>query len=160
MISAVDLLKGIGVASGMKIAHVPGADGSLNTNYAGKVEAACSALLKDDCDFAYIHIEAPDEMSHQGDLARKIKAIEYFDEKVVAPVLKEMTASQEDFRLLVLPDHPTPVRLRTHTADSVPFLLYDSTVTLSHDRGYNEADCTRSGVYIADGHKLIDELFK
>ncbi|MDR0220392.1 MAG: cofactor-independent phosphoglycerate mutase [Lachnospiraceae bacterium] len=160
MVSAVDLLKGIAVATGMGVADVPGADGTLHTNYAGKVAAAMDALLKDGYDFAYIHIEAVDEASHQGDLPLKIKAIEYLDEKVVAPVYEQLTASGEDFRMLVLPDHPTPLRLRTHTADRVPFLLYDSTVTFYHDRAYNEEECRKSGGFIAEGHKLIDELLK
>ncbi|MCL2254538.1 MAG: cofactor-independent phosphoglycerate mutase [Lachnospiraceae bacterium] len=164
MISAVDLLKGIGVATGMTVADVPGANGSLNTNYAGKVDAACKALLNEGYDFAYIHIEAPDEMSHQGDMESKVKAIEYLDEKVIAPIFNRLTESGEDFRLLIMPDHPTPLHLRTHTADSVPFLLYDSrtandtSVTFPANEGYNEAACKRSGDYIEEGHKLIDEL--
>jgi len=159
MISAVDLLKGIGVASGMAVANVPGANGTLHTNYAGKVAAACDALLNEDFDFAYIHIEAPDEMSHQGDLNNKIKAIEYLDEKVIAPVFKRMEESGEDFRLLVLPDHPTPLHLRTHTSDCVPFLLYDSTGTLKHDEQYNEEACKKSGNCIGEGYHLIEVLF-
>jgi len=158
MISAVDLLKGIGIASGMKVANVPGANGTLHTNYAGKVDAACNALLNEDYDFAYIHIEAPDEMSHQGDLENKIKAIEYLDEKVISPVFERLSESGEDFRLLIMPDHPTPLHLRTHTADSVPFLLYDSSVILSHYSYYNEAECKAGGDYIEDGYKLIDEF--
>lgn len=164
MISAVDLLKGIGVASGMAIADVPGANGTLHTNYAGKVAAACDALLNEDFDFAYIHIEAPDEMSHQGDLNNKIRAIEYLDEKVIAPVFDCFKESGADFRLLVLPDHPTPLRLRTHTGDSVPFLLYDSRVTFGHygqyNGQYNEETCKKTGDYVAKGHQLIEELFK
>jgi len=158
MVSAVDLLKGIGVACGMKVANVPGANGTLHTNYAGKVAAACDALLDDGYDFAYIHIEAPDEMSHQGDLDNKIKAIEYLDEKVISPVFKRMFESGEDFRLLILPDHPTPLRLRTHTGDAVPFLLYDRMVVLSQGLDYNEGDCESTGDYVGEGYKLIDEL--
>ncbi|MCL2052398.1 MAG: cofactor-independent phosphoglycerate mutase [Lachnospiraceae bacterium] len=165
MVSAVDLLKGIGAASGMKIANVPGANGTLHTNYAGKVEAASNALLNDGYDFAYIHIEAPDEMSHQGDLNNKIKAIEYLDEKVIAPVFRRLSESGEDFRLLIMPDHPTPLKLRTHTADSVPFLIYDSNVIYDTSvtipgRSYNEADCQASGDFIEAGHTLINEFLK
>ena len=166
MISAVDLLKGIGKACGMSVPMIPGANGTLHTNYAGKVDAAMNALLNDGYDFAYVHIEAPDEMSHQGDLANKIKAIEYLDEKVITPVFDRLTESGEDFRLLVMPDHPTPLRLRTHTADSVPFMLYDSTlsyydntVNLSHDGYYNEATCQATGDLIESGYLLIEELF-
>jgi 2,3-bisphosphoglycerate-independent phosphoglycerate mutase len=160
MVSAVDLLKGIAVATGMGVADVAGANATIHTNYAGKVAAAMDALLVDGYDFAYIHIEAPDEASHQGDLALKIKAIEYLDEKVVTPVYEQLSASGEAFRMLVLPDHPTPLRLRTHTAERVPFLLYDSTVTFYNDRDFNEEECQKSGGFIAEGHKLIDELMK
>ena len=159
MISAVDLLKGIGVACGMAVADVPGANGTLHTNYAGKVAAAGDALLNEDFDFAYIHIEAPDEMSHQGDLHNKVKAIEYLDEKVIAPVLTRLEESGVDFRLLILPDHPTPLHLRTHTADSVPFLLYDSSVTLRNEDNYNEETGQKSGEYITVGHQVIEVLF-
>jgi 2,3-bisphosphoglycerate-independent phosphoglycerate mutase len=158
MISAVDLLKGIAIATGMSVAQVAGADGSINTNFAGKVEAARKALLEDGCDLAYIHIEAPDEMSHQGDLQGKILAIEYLEKKVIAPIYDALVASGEAFRLLVLPDHPTPLRLRTHTGESVPFLLYDSTVTFHSASHYDEVSCWESGDYLAEGYKLIDEF--
>jgi len=158
MVSAVDLLKGIGVACGMKVPDVPGANGTLYTNYAGKVAAACDALLDEGYDFAYVHIEAPDEMSHQGDLGNKIKAIEYLDEKVISPVFRRMSKSGEDFRLLIMPDHPTPLRLRTHTGDAVPFLLYDSAVEVAHGLGYNEGECAAAGDYVGEGYRLIDEL--
>ena len=127
MISAVDLLKGIAVGAGMKNISVEGANGGLHTNYLGKAQAAVDAVLKDGYDFAYIHVEAPDEMGHQGSVERKIQSIEYLDEQVVKPVYEQMLASGEAFRLLVLPDHPTPIRVRTHTSDPVPYLLFDST---------------------------------
>ena len=158
MVSAVDLLKGIGLACGMKVVNVPGADGTLYTNYAGKVAAACDALLNEGIDFAYIHIEAPDEMSHQGDLENKIKAIEYLDEKVISPVFARLSESGEPFRLLIMPDHPTPLRLRTHTGEPVPFMLYDSNVVVSGELSYNEEDCASTGDYVEDGYRLIDEL--
>jgi 2,3-bisphosphoglycerate-independent phosphoglycerate mutase len=160
MISAVDLLKGIAIATGMTAIQVPGANGTINTNYAGKVEAATKALLEDGYDFAYLHIEASDEMSHQGDLWGKIKAIEYLEEKVISPIYETLTARSEDFRLLILPDHPTPLRLRTHTSESVPFLLYDSTVTFRSGSLYNEEVCRASGDYITEGYKLIEEFLK
>jgi 2,3-bisphosphoglycerate-independent phosphoglycerate mutase len=160
MISAVDLLKGIAIATGMSVAHVEGANASINTNYAGKVEAARQALLEDGFDFAYLHIEASDEMSHQGDLQGKILAIEYLEMKVIAPLYEALSTSGEDFRLLILPDHPTPLRLRTHTSDSVPFLLYDSTVNFQSGSLYNEEACRASNDYVAEGYRLIDELLK
>ena len=160
MISAVDLLKGIGVGAGMKVAEVEGATGGLETNYAGKVEAALNALLKDDLDFAYIHVEAPDEMGHQGSVERKVKAIEFLDGKVIGPVVDGLTKAGEDFRLLVLPDHPTPIRLRTHTAQDVPFMLYDSTAPRNESWNYNEKEARDTFVRVAQGHTLIDHLFE
>ena len=156
MVSAVDLLKGIAVGAGMGVALVEGANGGLHTNYAGKVEAAVKALTEDGYDFAYIHVEAPDEMGHQGSVERKVLAIEYLDERVVGPVVEKMEAAGEDFRLLLLPDHPTPIRLRTHTAEDVPYMLYDSTKPERHDWDYNEEEGLKSGNRIAEGHLLMD----
>ena len=156
MVSAVDLLKGIAVGAGMGVALVEGANGGLHTNYAGKVEAAVKALTQEGYDFAYIHVEAPDEMGHQGSVERKVLAIEYLDERVVAPVVEKMEAAGEDFRLLLLPDHPTPIRLRTHTAEDVPYMLYDSTKPERHDWDYNEEEGLKSGNRIAEGHLLMD----
>lgn len=159
MISAVDLLKGIAVGSHMAVAKVEGANGSLNTNYTGKKDAAVKALTEDGFDFAYIHVEAPDEMGHQGSVERKVKAIENIDEFVIAPLVRELKEKGEDFRMLILPDHPTPIRVRTHTADAVPYLLYDSTKEESHTWDYNEAEAKESGNYVAKGHEMIDVLF-
>ncbi len=160
MISAVDLLKGIAVGTGMGAAHVEGANGGLHTNYTGKVEAACKALLQEDYDFVYIHVEAPDEMGHQGSVERKVQAIEYLDEKVIKPLVNGMEEAGEDYRLLVLPDHPTPIRVRTHTSDSVPYLLYDSRTPMGKTWDYNEKEAAQSGNYVAKGHTIIDKLFE
>lgn len=160
MVSAVDLLKGIAVGAGMGVALVEGANGGLNTNYAGKVEAAVNAVTKEGYDFAYIHIEAPDEMGHQGSIERKVKAIEYLDTKVIGPVVEKMEAAGEDFRLLVLPDHPTPICVRTHTSDNVPYLLYDSTLSLSNTWNYNEAEGQASGNIIPVGHELMNHFLQ
>ncbi|MBR3808609.1 MAG: cofactor-independent phosphoglycerate mutase [Lachnospiraceae bacterium] len=159
MVSAVDLLKGIAVGAGMGVAEVKGANGGLHTNYAGKVDAAMKALTEDGYDFAYIHVEAPDEMGHQGSVERKVKAIEYLDEKVIRPVVDYMNEKGEDFRMLVLPDHPTPICVRTHTSDSVPYMLYDSTNLLDKSWNYNEDEAKESGNFVAKGHELIDYLF-
>lgn len=158
MVSAVDLLKGIAVGAGMGVALVDGANGGLNTNYEGKAAAAVNAVSKDGYDFAYIHIEAPDEMGHQGSVERKVKAIEYLDERIVGPVVEKMKESGEDFRLLVLPDHPTPISKRTHTSDSVPYLIYDSTVQRVNEYAYTEEDARKSGNFVAEGHKLMDKF--
>lgn len=159
MVSAVDLLKGIAVGAGMGVADVEGANGGLHTNYAGKVDAAIKALTEEDYDFAYIHIEAPDEMGHQGSVERKVTAIEYLDEKVIKPTVEYMNAKGVDFRMLVLPDHPTPICVRTHTSDSVPYMLYDSTNLLDKSWNYNEDEAKMSGNFVAKGHELIDYLF-
>ena len=156
MVSAVDLLKGIAVGAGMGVAMVEGANGGLHTNYEGKVEAAVKAVTQDGYDFAYIHVEAPDEMGHQGSVERKVLAIEYLDTQVIGPVVEKMEAAGEDFRLLVLPDHPTPISVRTHTSDNVPFMLYDSTAPLHASWNYTEEDGRESGKLVKVGHKLID----
>ena len=160
MVSAVDLLKGIAVGAGMQVLHVQGATGGLTTNYEGKAAAAVQALLEDGNDFVYIHVEAPDEMGHQGSVENKVKSIEYLDSRVIRPLYKALAASGEDFRILVMPDHPTPIRLRTHTGDPVPYLLYDSTKAAGTGVLYNEEAAKTTGVYIEHGYTLIDKLLE
>ena len=157
MISAVDLLKGIAVGAGMENISVLGANGGLNTNYRGKAEAAVKALLNGK-DFAYIHVEAPDEMGHQGSLEKKIQAIERIDCEVIHTVVTGLDMAGADYRLLVLPDHPTPLCVRTHTAEAVPYLLYDSTEPQKHMQHYNEAEARLSGNEVTEGYTLIEHL--
>ena len=158
MISAVDLLKGIAVGAGMDVIEVEGATGSLNTNYEGKAMAAVNALLGGK-DFAYIHVEAPDEMGHQGNVDHKVQSIEHLDSRVIRVIIDEMNKAGEDFRLLVMPDHPTPIRCRTHTSDSIPYLLYDSTKPVNGGCTlYNEAQAKATGKLIEHGYELIDRL--
>lgn len=145
MISAVDLLKGIAAGSGMKIVHVEGADGGLHTNYEGKAQAAVRALLDEGYDFAYIHVEAPDEMGHQGSVEKKVRAIEFLDQRLIRIVREAMDASGEPYRLLILPDHPTPIVARTHTADPVPYLLYDRKRPENGAESYCERMAVQSG---------------
>lgn len=159
MVSAVDLLKGIAVGAGMGVAHVEGANGGLHTNYEGKVQAALDAL-KDGYDFAYIHVEAPDEMGHQGSVEKKVQAIEFLDKRVIAPLTDALDKEKTAYRLLVLPDHPTPIRVRTHTGDSVPYLLYDSTAEKKELWNYNERQARESGNYVPLGHTMIDKLLE
>ncbi len=159
MISAVDLLKGIAVGAKMGVSIVEGANGGLNTNYEGKTDAAIKALLEDNYDFAYIHVEAPDEMGHQGSYEKKVKAIENLDQRVIERLTSVLDKKNVDYRLLVLPDHPTPVRLRTHTGDSVPYLLYDSSMKQDNTWNYNEKEAEKSGIIVGEGHTLIDRLF-
>ena len=158
MISAVDLLKGIAVGAGMKSIDGPGATGSLDTNYEGKAQAALDALLKENCDFVYIHLEGPDEMGHQGELEHKIQSIAWIDEKIVAAVKNGLDQAGEDYRIMVLPDHPTPIRCRTHTSDPVPFVLYDSTKTANNACGFTEKEARASGITVAHGYELIQKL--
>ena len=160
MVSAVDLLKGIAVGAGMTNIIVEGANGGLHTNYEGKAMAAVKALTEDGFDFAYIHVEAPDEMGHQGSVERKIQAIEYLDEKVIKVVKEEMEKRGEDVRILVLPDHPTPIAMRTHTSDAIPYMLYDSTKPLESGRLYTEEDAKASGIVVEEGYKLIDHFLQ
>jgi 2,3-bisphosphoglycerate-independent phosphoglycerate mutase len=159
MISAVDLLKGIAVGAGMKVIEVPGANGTLHTNYEGKAKAAVEVLLKDNYDFVYIHVEAPDEMGHQGSIPKKLQSIEYLDQRVIKVVMEEMAKAGADYRMLVMPDHPTPIRCRTHTSDPVPYLLYDSTAKQNNNWHYNEAEAKLSGIVVKEGYQVIDKLF-
>lgn len=160
MISAVDLLKGIAVGAGMDNIIVEGANGGLNTNYAGKAQAAVDALTQKPYDFVYIHVEAPDEMGHQGSIENKVKAIENIDHYIIGPVAEKLKEEGIDFRMLVLPDHPTPIRVRTHTGDPVPYLLYDSTKACGGAAAYNEKAGQKSGIMEEKGHMLITHLFQ
>lgn len=158
MISAVDLLKGIAVGAEMKRIVVPGANGGLHTNYEGKAEAALKALLEDGCDFVYIHVEGPDEMGHQGLMNDKVQAIEWLDSRLIRHVVEGLEEANEAFRMLVLPDHPTPIRARTHTGNPVPYLLYDSTGYVEGLNTYNEKNAKVSGIVWEDGYQLLDHL--
>ena len=159
MISAVDLLKGIAVGANMKVVQVEGADGTLHTNYEGKAMAAIRELIDNDNDFVYIHVEAPDEMGHQGNIDNKVKAIEYLDERVIRIVREELDSKKVDYRLLVMPDHPTPIHLRTHTSSPVPYLLYDSTNEITNELYYNEKDAKLSNNVTQNGYEMIIKLF-
>ena len=160
MVSAVDLLKGIAVGAGMQICQVEGATGSIDTNYEGKSQAAIDSLLRDGCDFVYIHVEAPDEMGHQGELDHKIQAIADLDRRLIGPVKQAMEDAGEDFRMLVLPDHPTPLRIRTHSSDPVPYVLYDSTMQKKSIARYTEAEAKATGIFEPQGCKLMEKFLK
>ncbi len=160
MISAVDLLKGIAVGADMDNIIVEGANGGLDTNYSGKAQAAVKALTEEGYDFVYVHIEAPDEMGHQGSYENKITAIERIDEKIVGPVRKELENAGVEFRMLILPDHPTPVRVRTHTSDPVPYLLYDSRKAVKTADTYSEKTGRQTGIFEEKGCCLIDHLLE
>lgn len=159
MVSAVDLLKGIAVGAGLHNITVEGANGGLYTNYAGKAIAAVSALTEESYDFAYIHVEAPDEMGHQGSVEHKKEAIEQIDAHIIGPVVAMLKETNEDFRMLVLPDHPTPVRLRTHTKEPVPYLLFDSRNIVGDITVYSEKAAQKVRM-IEEGYTLIAHLFE
>ncbi len=160
LISAVDLTKGLGVCAGLRIINVPGATGWIDTNYAGKSEYAINAL--DDSDFVYVHLEAPDEAGHAGNLEYKIKAVEDLDSLVIGPILKGVKERFGDVRLLIMPDHATPVKERTHTSEPVPFIIYDSRLEKANAGAtYDESIATLKGVMTVEkGHKLMDYFIK
>lgn len=157
MIAAVDLTRGIGKYAGFDVVNVPGATGYLDTNYRGKGEYALRELQKKD--IVYVHVEAPDEAGHNGDVSGKVKAIEEFDKKVVGVILEGMKG-MGDYRVLILCDHWTPLSLRTHTPEPVPFILYDSGERVKSGMFYDEVNAKKSGVFVEDGTRLIDMLLK
>ena len=161
VISAVDLIKGIGIAAGLRSIDVEGATGTLNTNYLGKAEAALAAL-DEGFDFVFVHVEAPDECGHRREIENKVKSIEYIDEKIVSYLLERLGARNEDFSVLLLPDHATPLSLRTHTRDPVPFAIYrsDSHTESASVAGYDEAEAAKTGLYVDPGHTLMDLFIK
>lgn len=160
VISAVDLIKGIGLCAGMKVIEVEGATGNIDTNFKGKGEAALKTLLEGQ-DLVYIHVEAPDECGHHGDLEGKIQAIERIDQDIVGSLLKGLEEAGEDYSILVMPDHPTPISIKTHISDPIPYLLYCSTdVTDSGIDTYTEKTGKSTGVYVEPGYLLMQQLLK
>ncbi len=155
IISAVDLIKGIGICAGMKVVDVEGATGNYHTNYTGKAEAAIKCF-EDGCNFVYVHVEAPDECGHRGEIENKVYSVEKIDELILAPVLKYLEGCGDDFKILVLPDHPTPLEIRTHSSEYVPFFMYTSTDTANGPDTYNEDTAKLSGTVIDDGSTLLD----
>ncbi len=156
VISAVDLMKGIGLCAGLEVINVPGATGYIDTNYQGKADAALAALER--LDFVYLHVEAPDEASHSGSLENKLKAIEDFDRLVVGTVLAGANRF-DDLRILCCPDHPTPVRLKTHTSDPVPFVIYRHGQQLGNGAtAYDEQQARATGLLLEQGSMLMERL--
>lgn len=158
VVSAVDLIKGIGVGAGLNNVDVIGATGNVHTNFDGKAEAAI-AELKNGADFVYVHLEAPDEAGHRHEIDNKVKAIELIDEKIVAPILSFLESSGEDFSMLIMPDHPTPLAIRTHTQDPVPYILYRS-ASCGEEKSvsYTEAEAKKTGIVTKEGHTLMSRL--
>lgn len=160
MISAVDLLKGIGVYAGLDIINVPGATGYIDTNYLGKAQAALQALEHQD--FVFVHLEAPDESGHQGSTAKKIQAIEDFDEKIVRYITADLLSKKVDFRAVVTMDHFTPISLRTHTSDPVPTLIFDSTNRKRNSNlPFSEKSTHNNGIdVLKHGYTMINKLLQ
>jgi 2,3-bisphosphoglycerate-independent phosphoglycerate mutase len=158
MISAVDLLKGIGTYAGLEVIDVPGATGDIDTNYAGKVQAALEALTH--LDFVYLHVEAPDEAGHEGDVELKVKAIELFDQNVVGPMVQGLKESGEDWRALLLPDHATPTSLRTHTREPVPFAMMGNGVEPDGAKSFDEDEAKMGKHGVVEGMGLVRMLVK
>ena len=160
VISAVDLVKGIGILAGMQVIDVEGATGNYDTNFAGKADAALGALLGG-LDFVYIHMEAPDECGHQGDIAHKVYSIEQIDEKVAAPLVRGLKEAGEPFKMLICPDHPTPIAVRTHVADPIPYLLYSSEEERSNGaESYDEDAAAKTGMFVPAGCMLLQKMLK
>lgn len=160
VISAVDLVMGLGVCAGLRTVEVEGATGNINTNFAGKGQAVISELAKGQ-DFVYVHIEAPDESGHRFEPENKVRSIELIDEKIVTPVKQALDASGEPYAILVMPDHPTPLCVRTHTSDPVPYVLYRNTCPEKHeDRVYTENAAQATGIFVAHGYSMMEKLIK
>lgn len=158
VISAVDLIKGIGNCAGLKVVEVEGATGTVHTNFDGKAEAAISAL-KDGSDFIYVHLEAADEAGHRHEVENKVKSIELIDCKIVEPIVSYLKESGEDYHILLMPDHPTPLDIMTHTSEPVPYILYKSEA--EKDSGvdcYTESKARTTGIYREVGYTLINNL--
>jgi 2,3-bisphosphoglycerate-independent phosphoglycerate mutase len=164
VISAVDLVRGIGICAGLDIIDVPGATGNIHTNFAGKAQAAINELARGQ-NYVYLHVEAPDECGHRAEIDNKVRSIELIDEQIIGPIWTWLEAQRlatgEPYRLMVLPDHPTPLSLRTHTADPVPFACYSSD---GRDRNpaaaYDEVSCAKTGYYLDEGHLLLTKLIQ
>lgn len=153
VISAVDLIKGIGICAEMEVIPVEGATGTVETNFEGKAQAATEALKK--YDFVYLHMEAPDECGHHFDAEGKILSLEKIHDLVLSPVWEYLKESGEDYRILLLPDHPTPLTIGTHVRDAVPFALYDSKAVLAENRPYTEEEAKKSGLLLESGEALM-----
>jgi 2,3-bisphosphoglycerate-independent phosphoglycerate mutase len=159
VISAVDLIKGIGLCAGMESIDVEGATGNVHTNYKGKADAAIQAFAKG-CDYVYVHVEAPDECGHRAELENKVLSIEKIDSEILKPVYEYLRQSGEDFKIMVLPDHPTPIRLRTHTSPPVPFFIYSSAADCDGVACFSEETAEAKNNYVPFGHDLMQILVK
>ncbi|MBO4692789.1 MAG: cofactor-independent phosphoglycerate mutase [Clostridia bacterium] len=159
VVSAVDLLKGIGKCAGMKVPDVEGATGYIDTNFEGKAHAGIDAF-KSGCDLVYMHFEAPDECGHRAEAQNKIKSIEYIDSRALSPILDYLKSSGEDYRILVMPDHPTPIATKTHSSEPVPFMIYDSRKQFSGVESFTEQSANSTGVFVEHGPDIMKILLE
>ena len=159
VVSAVDLVQGIGKCAGMRVLHVPGATGTYETNFRGKAQYALDAL-QNGCDYVYIHMEGPDECGHQHQVNEKVYSIEQIDEQVLSPILRALGEAGEAFTVLLMPDHPTPLVLMTHVSDPVPFVLYRSGDTVKREARYCEADAKKTGANLPDASLLLERMVR
>lgn len=159
VISAVDLIKGIGLCAGMNSIDVEGATGNVHTNYSGKAQAAIQAF-KDGAELVYVHVEGPDECGHRAETENKVLSIELIDQNILSPVYAYLKECGEAFKILVLPDHPTPIEIRTHSMEPVPFLLYDSRKETDGVAGFDEASAAGTGLYIPHGYTLLERVIE
>ncbi|MCL2337758.1 MAG: phosphoglycerate mutase, partial [Firmicutes bacterium] len=158
VVSAVDLIMGIGICAGMEVLNVLGATGNIHTNFRGKALAALQAL-QTGADFVYLHVEAPDEAGHQGNTAIKVQAIEEIDRQVLGTLLEGLPAIG-DYKILLLPDHPTPLSIRTHTAEPVPYVIASGAGQSHAAVGYSEASAAATGIYVPDGPALMRKFLR
>ena len=158
VVSAVDLIKGIGILAKMKSIDVEGATGNLHTNFQGKAKAAADALLKDNYDLVYVHLEAPDECGHQGDMEGKIKSLELIDEKIVGYIKNELDNANEDYCFMILPDHFTPIKIKTHSAENVPCVMYRKGDCNATGYTYSEKCAAENGEFVEIGHELMQKF--
>ena len=159
VISAVDLIKGIGLCANMESIDVEGVTGNVHTNYEGKAQAAIDAF-KRGVEYVYVHLEGPDECGHRAETENKVLSIELIDKKVLSPIYDYLKECGEDYKIMILPDHPTPVRLRTHTMEPVPFMIYSSKEDKSGVDSFSEESAAATGLYVSAGHTLMDALIE
>ncbi len=159
VISAVDLIKGIGLCAEMESIDVDGATGNVHTNYDGKANATIDAFRRG-VELVYVHVEGPDECGHRAEIENKVKAIELIDQKILAPVYEYLKESGEDFKIMILPDHPTPIRIRTHSMDAVPFLIYSSKEAKNGTEGFDESVARTTNLYVPNGYTLMEQFIE
>ena len=159
VISAVDLIKGIGLCAGMKSIDVDGATGNIHTNFSGKADAAIKAF-KDGFDYVYVHVEAPDECGHRAETENKVRSVELIDAKILTPVFEYLKSCGEPFKIMILPDHPTPIRIRTHAIDPVPYMIYSSERIYSGVDSFTEASAASVNNYLSNGYELMSLLIQ